>query len=128
VPDSTSSPVKDVEHIEKYNRGKAVSDRESSPRGHQPIQRCLHLPLTGRVKCRGHHFENENPRIVQQCPRDRDSLLLTSGEPVAAPAYDRVVARVELHNPIVSLRIASRLNRVCVARVWIPKQQVLTDR
>ena len=59
---------------------------------HQPLQRGLDQPLAHGVEGGGRLVEDEDPRILEQHPRDRDPLLLAARQLVAALADDRVVA------------------------------------
>ena len=66
--------------------------------------------LTG-VEGRRRLVEDQDPRILQQDPRDRDPLLLAARQLVAALADDRVVAVGQLRDPVVDRRRAGRRAR-----------------
>ena len=72
--------------------------------------------------------EDEDPRILQQDPRDRDPLLLAARQLVAALADDRVVAVGQLRDPVVDRRGPRRRLELGVGRVRPGVQQVLADR
>ena len=61
--------------------------------GQRGRQRLLHERLVLGVEVAGGLVEHDDGRVLQQHPGDGQALLLAAGQPVAALADDRVVAR-----------------------------------
>ena len=72
--------------------------------------------------------EDEDPRVLEQDPRDRDALLLAARELVAALADHRVVALGQLDDPVVDGGGARRGLQLGVGRVRPGVAQVVADR
>jgi hypothetical protein len=58
-----------------HDSGKPVSDHDGSASAHQILQRPLDEPLRRGVHARRRLIQNQNWRILQQRPRDREPLL-----------------------------------------------------
>ena len=70
-----------------------VGDRDGRPALDQALERRLDEPLADGVERRRRLVEDQDPRVLEEDPGDRDALLLAARELVAALADDRVVAR-----------------------------------
>src|SRR5207237_9973706 len=73
------------------DRREAVRDRDRRAALGQPVERLLHQPLGLGVERARRFVEDEDRRVAQDRAGDRDALLLTAGETVAALADDRVI-------------------------------------
>src|SRR5436190_9541801 len=69
-----------------------VRDRDRRPALGEPVQRLLDEPFGLGVERACRLIEDEDRRVPQDRPRDRDPLLLAAREAVAALTDDRVVA------------------------------------
>ena len=86
-----------VEHqdlIRPNDRGKPVRDHDAGAAEHQILQRLLNQPLGRRVDARGRFIQNQDRRILQQRPRNREPLFLADAQLHPALADD--AARVHL--------------------------------
>src|SRR3974377_809438 len=70
------------------NSRKPVCDDKRSPRFHDLGERGLHPCLGERIERAGRVVKNENGRILEQCPRDRQTLALAPGK--QSPAFTRI--------------------------------------
>jgi len=66
------------------NGGQTVGDDNRRTPFHQVLQCLLNQRFRFGIQRRGCFIQNQDRRIFQQCPRDRDALALASGEPQAA--------------------------------------------
>src|SRR5690606_32901767 len=71
--------------------GQPVGDGERGAVGRQRVDGLLHGGLGAGVQGAGGLVEDQHGRVAQDGARDRQTLLLTAGEPVAAFTDDRVV-------------------------------------
>src|SRR5881409_1485353 len=69
----------------------AVGDDDRGAAAEELRERVLDQPLGLRIDARGRLIEDEDGRIVGQCPGEGEELTLASGE-VAAPLADERVA------------------------------------
>ena len=72
--------------------------------------------------------EDQDRRVAQDRPRDRNALLLATGEAVAALPHDRVVAIRKSCDYLVDAGRLRRLLEFLVGRVRLCEAQVLADR
>ena len=70
----------------------AVRDHERRAVEHQRGQRVLHQPLRLGIERRGRLVEDQDRRVLQQRPRNRQPLALPAREPLAALADRGLVA------------------------------------
>src|SRR5437660_8203873 len=80
------------DEIRMLDRREPVRDDEDGAVRHQPVDGLLHQPLRFGIQRARRLVENQNRRIAQQRPRDRDALALAAAEPRAAFAGQRAVA------------------------------------
>ena len=64
----------------RARRSRAVRDDEHGAAGEQPVDRLLHQALRLGVERRSGFIENEDRRVGEQGPRDRQALSLAAGE------------------------------------------------
>ena len=69
----------------------SVGDGERRPALSEALERVLHGPLGLRVERRRGLVKNEDGRVAENRPRDREALLLAAGEAVAALTDNGVV-------------------------------------
>ena len=122
------APVDHEDHVRRQDRREPVRDRDRGSAVHERHQRRLDQPLRGRVERRGRLVQDQDPRILQDDPGDREPLLLAARELVAAFAHDRVVPLGELRDPVVDVRGARRGVEFLLGRVGAPVEQVPADR
>ena len=73
-------------------RRQPVRDREHGPSRHEPLERLLDLAFGLRIHAARRLVQNEDPRIVQDRPRDRHALALAARQRVPPLPHHRVVA------------------------------------
>ena len=94
----------------------------------QRVERLLDQDLAGSVDVRGRLVENEDARVGEQRPRDRDQLPFAGGEPRAALADDVVEPAVEaVGDPVDADRVRGR-GDLLVGRVGPAEADVVRDR
>ena len=86
------------------HRGQAVSDHERRPVAHQVRQRFLDQPFRLGVERRGGFIEDQDGRVFQERPRDRQALPLAAREALAALPYRALVAAWQRHDELVGVR------------------------
>ena len=101
-------PGEHHDHLRVLHRGEPVRDDEHGAAPDQPVDRFLHEALGLHVERARGLVEDEDRRIAQQRPRDRDALALPAAEPGAALAQQRVVALRELDDEVMGVRGAGR--------------------
>ena len=90
-----------VEHhdlVRVAHGGQTVRDHQHGPLGHEPVDRLLHQPLRLGVQRAGGLVEDQDGRVAEQRPGDRDPLPLAAREPGPALAEQRVVALRQLRD------------------------------
>ena len=73
-------------------RAQPVGDGDRGAALNQVVQRLLDLALGFRVDRRRGFVQDQDRRVDQQGPRDRNPLPLAAGERLAALAHQRIVA------------------------------------
>src|SRR5258706_5255043 len=81
----------DDDEIGVLHGGEPMRDDEHRTVRHQALDRFLHQALGLGVERAGRFVENEDGRIAEQRPGDRDALALPAAEPGAALAEQRLV-------------------------------------
>ena len=77
----------------------------------QPVERLLDHRLVLGIDRGQRLVEDQDRRVAQQCPRDRQTLALSAGQIDAALADDRVIALRQLRDEFVRVGVARRLPR-----------------
>src|SRR5262249_48690129 len=105
-----------------------VGDRDRRSALGETVERLLHEPLGLGVERARRLVEDEDRRVPQDRPRDRNPLLLAAGEPVAAFADDRVVAVGQGRDDVMDPRsLGGRLDLV-IGGIRLRKPEVLSHR
>ena len=110
------------------DRRQAVGDDERRAVGEQHAERALDLPLGADVDRRGRLVEDEDARVGEQRPRERDELALAEREPRAALAELRLVAVLEPEDEVVRADGLRRLDDLLRRRARRAERDVLGDR
>jgi len=72
-------PVHDEDHVRLQDRRQPVRDRDRRPAVHQRLEGRLDEPLRRGVERRGRLVQDQDRRILQDDPGDREALLLPPG-------------------------------------------------
>ena len=94
-----------IHHIDAVGAadgGEPVGDQDRGAPGHQPLQRHLHLRLALGVERAGGLVEQQDRRVLQEGPGDRDALALAARQPQARLADRGVVALGQGHDELVA--------------------------
>ena len=83
------------------DRRKPMRDGDHGPAFGQTLERDLDLLFALGVERGGGFVEQEDRRVLEQCARDREPLLLAAGEEAAFVADDRLVALRLGHDEVV---------------------------
>ena len=126
---SDDPPVVEDDHlVRECDRGQSVGDDDRRPPAHHLAQARADPGLGRRVDRGRRVVEDEDARVDEQRPGDRDALSLTSGQCDAPLPDDGVVAVWQLENELVGLRglrgCLDRLER----RVGHAERDVVADR
>ena len=81
VPFDDPAAVHHHDAIGGAYRRQPVSDHQRGAALHQPFERLLDQPLAFRVERAGRFVEQQDRRIAQQGPRNRQALALPAREP-----------------------------------------------
>ncbi len=104
----------------------ARSRSSSCPSASRSSASCT-APLGLGVERGGGLVEDEDGRVAQDRPRDRDPLALAAREAVAALADDRVVTLGKIRDQLVDLRGACGLLDLLVGRVRMGEAEVVAN-
>src|SRR5438034_10716367 len=78
-----------------------MSDEKGRAAFHQALQRLENQAFRLGVQRAGGLVQNQNRRVLQQRPRNRDALAFAAGQRRAALADDRIVALGQTRNELV---------------------------
>ncbi len=120
--------VEDEDLVGGQDRGQPVRDHDRGTPAQQRAQRGLDVVLGHRVEVGGGLVEDEDARVAQDHPGDRDALLLPTGQPVPAFPDDCVVPVGQRRDELVQVRGGRRVDEVGVGGVGAGVAQVLRDR
>src|SRR6185369_8823656 len=84
-----------------------MRDDKCGASGAERPQPVLNERLALAIKARGGFVEDENARVREDRPRNRDALPLAAREAHAALADDRVVSLLERFDELVAMRDAA---------------------
>src|SRR6476619_1165862 len=110
-----------------HDSGKPVRDYDGSTVEHQSLQRFLDESLRRGVHARSRFIQNQNWRILQECPRNRKPLLFAHTQLYSALPHH---AAQSLRQPIdEGTRVchSRRLQQFFIRRIRLPNLQVLAD-
>ena len=91
----------DEDPVGAQDRGQSVGDGDRRAALHQALEGGLDEPFRDGVERRGRLVEDQDPRVLEQDPGDREALLLPTGQLVAALADGRVISVGEFDDPFV---------------------------
>ena len=94
----------------------------------QPLERCLDQPLGFGIERRSRLVEQQQGRVAQQRPGDRDALALAAGQPCAAFAEIGVEAFGQLAQELGRIGRFRRFPELVVARVPQAVAQIVARR
>ena len=94
----------------------------------QPVERLLDHRLVLGIDRGQRLVEDQDRRIAQQCPGDRQALALAARQVDAALADDRAVALRQLPDEFVRVGVARRCFELVLGRVGLAEAQILLDR
>src|SRR5690606_578351 len=98
-----------VDDVSVANGGQPMRDNERGATLRRAVECRLHGPLAHGVESARGLVEQQHGRILEQHARDRDALLLTAAEAIAALANDRLVAILEARDRVVNVGGPARL-------------------
>ena len=94
----------------------------------QPVERLLDHRLVLGIDRGQRLVEDQDRRVAQQRPRDRQALPLAARQLDAALADDRLVALRQLPDELVRVGVARRRFELGLRRVGLAEPQILLDR
>jgi len=104
-----------------------VRDHDARPPFHQRSERRLDQRLRFRIEIRGRFVEDQDARIFQNHPGNRDALLFAPAEAIPTLSDDRIIALWQLANDIMNVRRRqARSISACVASVLAYNRLVRT--
>ena len=109
------------------DRGEPVGDQDARAVLHERLDRLLNLLLRDRVERRCRLVKDEQGRIFEEHPRDRDPLLLPTRELESAVSDHRVEPALLLLDEIVDICLLQGLDHLLLGRVVLRIEQVLPD-
>src|SRR5262249_21310717 len=110
-----------------HHSGKPVRDYDASTVEHQSLQRFLDESLCSHVHARRRFIQNQNWRILQECPRNRKPLLFAHTQLYSALPDN---AAQSVRQPInEGTRVCHRscLQQFFIRLIRVPNLQVLAD-
>ena len=123
-----SPVIEDHDPVGPLDRGKAVRDQDRGAADHQPSQRFLHDRLGGIVERRGRLIEDQDARVFEDRPGDREPLALPAREARAALADDRVIPLGKLADEVVGIRLPRRRLDLLAGRLLTTVGDILRHR
>jgi hypothetical protein len=75
-----ASLVHDQDEIGFFDGRQAVRDDQRRPAGHHPVEGALDVAFGFAVERRGRLVENQDRRVLEQCPGNRQALALATRE------------------------------------------------
>ena len=122
------SILKHQDLVGHFHGTKPLGYNECRPALHHALERLLDLVLRLRVHARRRVVEDEDARVHQQRPGNRDPLLLSAGKGDPSLADPCVVAFGEAHDEIVDVCCLGRLPHLLVRRVHGAVSDVVANR
>ena len=114
--------------VGEANRGQAVGDDENRAPCGDLRHVLLDDPLAFIVERARRFVKDQDPRLAQECARNRNALALAAGQAAAAFADDRVVALGQLQDEVVSAGERSRSDHAVDRHAGLGKRDVVADR
>ena len=110
-----------------YRRKPVRDDQRRAPL-RKLVKRVLYLYFGGGVKGGSRLVQNQDRRVLEEAPRDRDTLLLPAAQLDAPLANDGVIALRHAHDVLVDFRPPRRHLDFPVAGTGLSVGDVLADR
>ena len=120
--------VHDEDRVGVADRREPVGDHERGAALHQPGHRALDQDLGARVDRRRRLVEDEDRRVGEERPRDRQELLLARGQVRRVVVDDRVVAVGQRPHEVVDVGGLGGGHDLLVGRGLAAVGDVLADR
>src|SRR6476469_9923103 len=120
--------IQDDDPVGPLNRGQAMCNHQRRPVGHEIAQRQLHDAFGLGIERRGSFIQNEQGRIAQNRPCDRQSLPLSAGQLDASLAYHRLVALRKSLDKLLRERQRCRLYNLGLCRAYTSEGDVVEHR
>ena len=79
--------IENQDLVRAHDRRKPVRDHDAGAMRHQMLERLLDQPFGRRVDARRRFIQNQNRRILQERPRDREPLLFADAQFHSALAH-----------------------------------------
>ncbi len=108
------APVEHDDQVGSPHGGQSVRDDQGRAPLHQVGERLLDLALGALVEVRGRLVENQDRGVLQQRPRDGDTLPLPPGQPEAALPEQGLVPLRQLFEKRTRQGGACRLRAACL--------------
>src|SRR5262245_1998595 len=99
-----STLVHNEDHVRRQDRGEPVSNGYHGATSRHVLQSILDRPFRHRVDARRRLVKDEHRWVLEEHPGDGYTLLLASGEAVAALANDGVVAVWQATDEVMDTR------------------------
>jgi hypothetical protein len=119
--------LQDDDQVGVADRREAVGDDECGAPVQEALQGALDLPLGADVDRARRLVEDQDARIREQRPRERDQLALSERQPGAALAELRLVAVLEPLDELVGADRARRGEDLVALRFRASEGDVLRD-
>ena len=104
-----------------------MRDQDTGTASDDGIDRVLDLLLRDRIQGGSCFIEYEDCRILQQDPRDRDPLLLPSGQFQAAIPYLCIDSFLLFLYKFIDVGLLQCLHHLILRRIGFGIKQILTD-
>ncbi len=108
--------------------GEPVRQDQGRAPGHQAVERALDDGFVLGIDRRQRLVENEDRRVAQQRPRDRQPLPLSAREPQAALADQSGIALRQRGDEVVRIGGARRRDDLRRRRIRLAEPQIVLDR
>src|SRR5215475_9472025 len=105
-----------------------MRDRQRRATAAELRDRLLYIALGLSVERGGCFIEQDDRRVLDQRPRDRDTLALAAGELEALLTDLRVVAIRKAHDEVVGVRGLRRRDDVGLARAGLAERNIVAHR
>ena len=73
-------------------------------------------------------FQNNNRRVFENRPRERDPLFLPAGKLIPRISNDRFIAILELRNELFALRLSRRFHHLVIRRIRPSDPNIFENR
>src|SRR5689334_13129492 len=122
------TPFKHKNLIRAPNRREPVRDDKRRAPSSQRTQPILNHRFTLTIKTRSRFIQNQQPRISQNRPRDRNALTLTTRQLHSALTDNRVVLQLKPFDELFTMSDATHFLNLINRRVRIGERNVFGNR